>query len=66
MGGNVWEWTESLYCDYGTQDCKDFRHVLRGGGWDTPEPSDVRAAKRLAAEPTYRARGIGFRCAKTP
>jgi len=66
MAGNVWEWTNSSYCPYGHKDCGAFRRVLRGGGWDTTEVSDVRAARRLAAPPWVRSRSVGFRCALTP
>jgi len=66
LAGNVWEWTESPYCPYGKADCGDSRRVLRGGGWDTIERSDVRAARRYPSAPTARGRSIGVRCAKTP
>jgi formylglycine-generating enzyme required for sulfatase activity len=66
LAGNVWEWTESAYCPYGRSDCGDSRRVLRGGGWDTTERADVRAARRFPGAPTARGRSIGFRCAKTP
>ena len=66
LAGNVWEWTESPYCPYGKEDCGDSRRVLRGGGWDTTESQDVRAARRYPSSPTARGRSIGFRCAKTP
>jgi formylglycine-generating enzyme required for sulfatase activity len=65
LAGNVWEWTESPYCPYGKEDCGDSRRVLRGGGWDTIESLDVRAARRYPSAPTARGRSIGFRCAKT-
>jgi formylglycine-generating enzyme required for sulfatase activity len=66
LAGNVWEWTDSPYCPYGKDDCGDSRRVLRGGGWDTTESQDVRAARRYPSAPTARGRSIGFRCAKTP
>lgn len=64
LAGNVWEWTESPYCPYGKEDCGDSRRVLRGGGWDTTESQDVRAARRYPSAPTARGRSIGFRCAR--
>jgi formylglycine-generating enzyme required for sulfatase activity len=66
LAGNVWEWTESHYCPYDKDDCGDSRRVLRGGGWDTVESQQVRAARRLPSAPTARGWSIGFRCAKTP
>lgn len=66
LGGNVWEWTSSAYCPYGNKDCGDSRRVLRGGGWDTTDPNDLRAARRLPAARRARSRSIGFRCALTP
>jgi formylglycine-generating enzyme required for sulfatase activity len=66
LAGNVWEWTESPYCPYGKDDCGESRRVLRGGGWDTTESQNVRAARRLPSPPTARSRSIGFRCARAP
>ncbi len=63
LAGNVWEWTSSAYCPYGNVNCGDSRRVLRGGGWDTTETSDLLAARRLPAAPRARSRSIGFRCA---
>jgi formylglycine-generating enzyme required for sulfatase activity len=65
MAGNVWEWTESAYCPYGKDDCGESRRVLRGGGWDTTESRDVRAARRYPSAPAARGKSVGFRCAKT-
>lgn len=65
LAGNVWEWTSSAYCPYGNKECGDSRRVLRGGGWDTTEPTDLRAARRLPAARRARSRSIGFRCAKS-
>ena len=64
LAGNVWEWTSSAYCPYGNKSCGDSRRVLRGGGWDTTQLTDIRAARRLPAAPRARGRSIGFRCAR--
>lgn len=69
LAGNVWEWTASPYCPYPFRtdgDCGDSRRVLRGGGWDTTEHLDVRAARRYPATPSARGKSVGFRCAKDP
>jgi formylglycine-generating enzyme required for sulfatase activity len=64
LAGNVWEWTNSPYCRYDEPDCGDSRRVIRGGGWDTVESQDVRAARRLPSAPSARSWSVGFRCAK--
>jgi formylglycine-generating enzyme required for sulfatase activity len=66
LAGNVWEWTGSHYCRYSAPECGDSRRVIRGGGWDTVESRDVRAARRLPSAPSARSWSVGFRCAKTP
>lgn len=65
LAGNVWEWTSSHYCRYDSPDCGDSRRVIRGGGWDTVESRDVRAARRLPSAPSARSWSVGFRCAKS-
>jgi formylglycine-generating enzyme required for sulfatase activity len=67
LAGNVWEWTQSPYCAYpfkADAQCGDSRRVLRGGGWDTTEVLDVRAARRYPASPSARGKSVGFRCAR--
>jgi formylglycine-generating enzyme required for sulfatase activity len=66
LAGNVWEWTSNHYCRYDEPDCGDSRRVIRGGGWDTVESQDVRAARRLPSAPSARSWSVGFRCAKSP
>jgi formylglycine-generating enzyme required for sulfatase activity len=66
LAGNVWEWTSSHYCRYDEADCEDSRRVIRGGGWNSVESQDVRAARRLPSAPSARSWSVGFRCAKTP
>jgi len=65
LAGNVWEWTSSHYCRYDSPECGDSRRVIRGGGWDTVESQDVRAARRLPSAPGARSWSVGFRCAKS-
>jgi formylglycine-generating enzyme required for sulfatase activity len=65
LAGNVWEWTSSHYCRYDDPECGDSRRVIRGGGWDTVESQDVRAARRLPSAPSARSWSVGFRCAKS-
>ncbi len=57
MGGNVWEWTSSLYEPAGA------RRVLRGGGW-VDDGRYARAAYRYAFGPGGRFQGLGFRLAR--
>ncbi len=76
MGGNVWEWTRSVYeKNYpdndrlwtqrdNSDDSKQSR-VLRGGGFDS-DLSDVRCAARLDSHPFNRLSFIGFRVVLSP
>jgi formylglycine-generating enzyme required for sulfatase activity len=65
LAGNVWEWTSSPACRYGQPDCGESNRVIRGGGWDTVESRDLRAARRRPSAPSARSWSIGFRCAKS-
>lgn len=65
MAGNVWEWTEDLYCDASLPGCpKLASHVVRGGAWNSVAPADVRVTARMgyAGQSAY----AGFRCAGPP
>ncbi|MBZ0280686.1 MAG: formylglycine-generating enzyme family protein [Anaerolineae bacterium] len=72
MGGNVWEWVNSLYQPYpydaddGREDLNrtDVSRVVRGGSffYDTV---DLRAANRSGNDPSYRYGFAGFRCARS-
>ncbi|MEI7894700.1 MAG: bifunctional serine/threonine-protein kinase/formylglycine-generating enzyme family protein [Myxococcales bacterium] len=65
LAGNVWEWTASSYCSYGSALCNDPRHVVRGGGWCGADGAVVRAAVRLAKTPATQSANIGFRCVRS-
>jgi formylglycine-generating enzyme required for sulfatase activity len=65
LAGNVWEWTSSRSCRYDNPDCEESSRVVRGGGWDSAESRDVRAARRLPRAPSEQSRSVGFRCAKS-
>jgi formylglycine-generating enzyme required for sulfatase activity len=71
MGGNISEWTSSLYHPY-PYDAADGREnqqvsgdrVFRGGSWAQSQ-GKARSTYRQPAAPTYIDREIGFRCALT-
>lgn len=65
LAGNVWEWTANAYCYYDEVDCNESRRVLRGGGWDSPDPNTVRATRRSGGTPSARGHNTGFRCASS-
>jgi formylglycine-generating enzyme required for sulfatase activity len=64
MAGNVWEWTASRYCPYGTSSCEDPRRVARGGSWQVVDWTMLRGADRSPYDPSTRNTSIGFRCAR--
>jgi serine/threonine protein kinase/formylglycine-generating enzyme required for sulfatase activity len=77
MHGNAWEWTQSLYKEYGKaesgrmddkEDKTDINthdgRVLRGGSFYFLA-SNVRSALRLRVVPSYRFVDVGFRPART-
>ncbi|MBI5428010.1 MAG: formylglycine-generating enzyme family protein [Nitrospinae bacterium] len=70
MAGNVSEWVEDLYDQFyyerspminppGAEESKT--RVYRGGSWDARK-TDVRSAKRFAAQPGRKDSIVGFRC----
>jgi len=70
MGGNVWEWTSSLYRDYpydpddGREDpASDDPRVIRGGSWYSSF-SETRYSNRDRFGPTSTLNYLGFRCAR--
>jgi formylglycine-generating enzyme required for sulfatase activity/serine/threonine protein kinase len=67
LAGNVWEWTSSPFCAYGTKDgdsCSKVNMAARGGGWASRYPGIFRASFRAKFPREYRAQDVGFRCAR--
>jgi len=74
MSGNVWEWVSDWYdSEYysnspfinpqGPSDGNT--HVLRGGSYNGPGTSGLRATNRIGSVPDYSSADTGFRCAKS-
>ena len=61
MHGNVWEWCESFYAEYGeTPNSDDKEHVVRGGSWSS-RATNCRAAYRGRLGDDEREFDVGFR-----
>lgn len=57
LAGGLWEWTETPYgADGGSR-------VQKGGGWDSDDMMERRAAFRGGLPPEMRLADVGFRCA---
>jgi serine/threonine protein kinase len=56
LAGNVWEWTAS-HTNAG-------KSVLKGGAWNTDNPSHLRSAIRLDEVPDFSSDDTGFRCVR--
>ncbi len=70
MTGNVWEWVQDVYAQYGSAPeveprgpGKGDERVIRGGAWNGSDPGFVRPTFRNHDAPQKRAYNIGFRCA---
>jgi formylglycine-generating enzyme required for sulfatase activity len=64
MAGNVAEWVDAPYCNYGQNTCGTAARVIRGGSWTSELEADLRTTARFKASPTARQPDVGFRCAK--
>lgn len=56
LAGNVWEWTSSR--------TNAGKAVLKGGAWNTDNPSYIRSAMRLDEAPSFSSDDSGFRCVR--
>lgn len=74
MHGNVWEWVEDCWNDtylgapidgsaWTDGDCG--RRMLRGGSWNSGEPSYLRSACRVGFRPDVKINFNGFRVVRT-
>lgn len=72
MAGNVWEWILDKKATYDPSKLTDpvrtegTLPVLRGGGWASSDPRNVRAASRNQEVAGIRDAYAGFRCAREP
>lgn len=74
MSGNVWEWTSSrdMAYPYDAADGREAddattanaRRVLRGGAWNSDDPSNLRTSARLSRFAVAADSGTGFRCVR--
>lgn len=69
MSGNVYEWCQDLYGEYGVYaqtnprgTASGSKRVYHGGGWISYE-GECRVSRRINFEPDYRANYLGFRLA---
>ena len=71
MSGNVWEWCNDWYVDYGKQgdfipkNTEGYCHVLRGGDRDC-DARHCRVSNRGGRASDYRSNSIGFRLVLCP
>jgi formylglycine-generating enzyme required for sulfatase activity len=55
LAGNVWEWTSSAIGN---------GRVQKGGGWNDTRPANLRVARSLEGDASFRGPNVGFRCAR--
>jgi len=64
LSGNVAEWVDAAYCNYGQTSCGTSARVIRGGAWTTDVGVAMKATSRAKANPATRMADVGVRCAK--
>jgi sulfatase modifying factor 1 len=60
MAGNLWEWTATPL-----NRRPDAPRVVRGGGWATTNPAELRSTLRGRWQPDERLNVVGFRCVRS-
>ncbi|MBK7401118.1 MAG: SUMF1/EgtB/PvdO family nonheme iron enzyme [Myxococcales bacterium] len=65
LAGNVWEWTSSPACPYGSPECGSAQRITRGGGYCGADPKLLRTHTREPRDPSDGTSTVGFRCART-
>lgn len=65
MSGNIWHWCNDWYSTKYSKSTKTGQtKALRGGGWGSPNPTELRTYKRSFTAPSHYNYDIGFRCVR--
>ncbi len=65
MSGNIWHWCNDWYSPKYSKSTKIGQtKSLRGGGWGSPNPLELRTYKRSFTAPSHYNYDIGFRCVR--